>query len=100
MREISIIVPVYNKKNTIKNAISSVLNQTFEDFELLLIDQLVDRLTADSEDVLDLGNRVAFLILIQCYPSLRVLVRTVGWQLSISRSSLYQSACASRFDTP
>ena len=38
MREISIIVPVYNKINTIKNAVSSVLNQTFEDFELLLID--------------------------------------------------------------
>ena len=38
MREISVIIPVYNKKNTLEKSVRSVLNQTFEDFELILID--------------------------------------------------------------
>lgn len=35
---ISIIVPVYNSENTIKRCIDSILSQTFQDWELLLID--------------------------------------------------------------
>lgn len=35
---ISVILPVYNRKNKITKAIESVLKQTFKDFELILID--------------------------------------------------------------
>lgn len=35
---ISIIVPVYNAENTLNRCVDSILNQTFTDFELLLID--------------------------------------------------------------
>ena len=36
--EISIIVPVYNTEKYISRCIESILNQTFKDFELILID--------------------------------------------------------------
>lgn len=38
MCKISIIVPIYNREKTISRCIDSILNQTFVDFELLLID--------------------------------------------------------------
>ena len=34
----TVIIPLYNKEKYIENAIESVLNQTFTDFELLIID--------------------------------------------------------------
>jgi len=37
MPEISVIIPAYNAENTIVETINSVLNQTFEDFELIII---------------------------------------------------------------
>ncbi|MCX7759726.1 MAG: glycosyltransferase [Hydrogenothermaceae bacterium] len=36
--EATVIIPVYNGEKFIKNAIKSVLNQTFEDLEILVID--------------------------------------------------------------
>lgn len=38
MCEISIIIPIYNKKSYLEKAVMSVFRQTFNDFELLLID--------------------------------------------------------------
>ncbi|GAA2925355.1 glycosyltransferase family 2 protein [Enterococcus raffinosus] len=38
MCEISIIVPVYNVEKYIRKCIDSILNQTFRDFELILVD--------------------------------------------------------------
>lgn len=35
---VSVIMPTYNRKHIIKNAIDSVLNQTYTNFELLIID--------------------------------------------------------------
>ena len=35
---ISIIVPVYNSEKYLERCINSILNQTFVDYELLLID--------------------------------------------------------------
>ena len=35
---ISVIIPTYNRANTILRSVNSVLNQTYEDFELLIID--------------------------------------------------------------
>jgi glycosyltransferase involved in cell wall biosynthesis len=40
MVTISVLMPVYNEEKYIAEAIDSVLNQTFKDFELLIIDDL------------------------------------------------------------
>ncbi|MFY8213276.1 MAG: glycosyltransferase family 2 protein, partial [Flavobacterium sp.] len=34
----SVIIPVYNKERFLVHTVNSVLNQSFTDFELLLID--------------------------------------------------------------
>lgn len=44
----SVIIPLYNKEKFIKNTLESVLNQTFEDFELLIVN---DGSTDSSEAV-------------------------------------------------
>ena len=38
MAEISIIVPIYNVEKYLSNCIESILNQSFSDFELILVD--------------------------------------------------------------
>ena len=38
MARISIIIPVYNSENYIRRCLNSILNQTFQDFEIILID--------------------------------------------------------------
>lgn len=35
---VSVIVPVYNAQNTLSGCVNSILNQTFRNWELLLID--------------------------------------------------------------
>lgn len=50
MAEISIIVPVYNVEEYLENCIESILNQTFKDFELILVD---DGSIDNSSDICD-----------------------------------------------
>lgn len=38
MPQVSIIVPVYNAEKTLDRCVSSILNQEYRDFELLLMD--------------------------------------------------------------
>ena len=38
VKTISVIMSVYNDENNVANAIQSILDQTFEDFEFLIID--------------------------------------------------------------
>ena len=37
-KKISIIVPVYNAERTVERCIKSLINQTYKDLEILLID--------------------------------------------------------------
>jgi len=36
--KVSVIIPTFNRQNTIERAINSVLNQSFKDFELIVVD--------------------------------------------------------------
>ena len=38
MAKISIIIPIYNSEKYIRICLNSILNQTFQDFEIILID--------------------------------------------------------------
>lgn len=49
MSSISIVVPVYNTEKYLDKCISSILNQTFTDFELILVN---DGSTDNSIDIL------------------------------------------------
>lgn len=53
MCEISVVIPVYNKGKYLENTIKCVLNQTYEDFELILVN---DGSTDASEEIC---NKVA-----------------------------------------
>jgi len=38
MPKVSVVIPTYNRRDFVREAIASVLAQTFRDFELLVID--------------------------------------------------------------
>lgn len=53
MPEISVLMPVYNSEKYLKEAIESILNQTFEDFEFLM---LYDNSTDKSLEIINSYN--------------------------------------------
>ncbi|MCH5257765.1 MAG: glycosyltransferase [Lachnospiraceae bacterium] len=65
MNHVSIIIPTYNRANVIENSIQSILNQTYHEYELLIID---DGSTDNTEDVVNslaststAGNRIRYI---------------------------------------
>lgn len=54
MTKVSVIIPVYNREVMIKKAINSVLDQTFNDFEVIVVDDgSVDRTKEAVADIKD-----------------------------------------------
>ena len=47
MPKISVVMPAYNAENYIAEAIDSILNQTFTDFEFIIIDDCSSDRTAE-----------------------------------------------------
>lgn len=60
MPEISVIMPVHNGEKYLREAIKSVLTQTFSDFELIIIDDGSTDFTADIIKSID-DNRIVYL---------------------------------------
>ncbi|HEY5588734.1 MAG TPA: glycosyltransferase family 2 protein, partial [Candidatus Paceibacterota bacterium] len=48
--KISVIIPTYNRANLIRNTIMGVINQTFTDWELLVVD---DGSTDNTKEIVD-----------------------------------------------
>lgn len=53
MPKVSVIIPTYNRSQYLRNSIDSVLNQSYQDFELIVVD---DGSTDDSKEVLSKFN--------------------------------------------
>lgn len=56
--KVSVILPLYNGANYLKEFIESILNQTFKDFEFIIID---DGSTDETPDILNLNIIGIFL---------------------------------------
>lgn len=62
MTAVSIIVPVYNVEKYLNKCVDSILGQTFEDFELILVnDGSVDRSPSICRDYADKDGRVRYI---------------------------------------
>jgi glycosyltransferase involved in cell wall biosynthesis len=60
MPQVSVIIPTYNRAHLLSRAIKSVLNQTFQDFEIIIVDDAstddTDKLVASFHD-----NRIRYI---------------------------------------
>ena len=59
MKKISVIVPVYNVEKYVDNCISSILNQSYKNIELIIID---DKSTDNSFEIISKYNKKALII--------------------------------------
>ncbi len=59
MAKVSVIIPTYNRSNLVREAVQSVLRQSFADFEVLVVD---DGSTDDTRSIIEciLDNRIRY----------------------------------------
>jgi glycosyltransferase involved in cell wall biosynthesis len=57
---VSVIIPTYNRSDLVERAIHSVLDQTFEDFELIVVDDASDDDTPETVRAID-DDRIIFI---------------------------------------
>jgi len=55
--KVSVIIPTYNRVDLLPRAISSVLNQTFQDFELIIVD---DESTDNTKQVVCFNRHLCY----------------------------------------
>lgn len=74
---VSIITPIYNGENYIEECINSVLNQSYKDIEMIIVD---DGSTDDSEIIISkYTNKFSFIKYIKCYENKGVwAARNIG----------------------
>ena len=60
--EVSVILPFFNAEKTLENAIRSILNQTFSDFELILVDNNSSDKSADIAQIFAQTDSRIFLL--------------------------------------
>ena len=59
MAEISIIIPAYNAEKHIKETLLSVLNQTYKDFQIILVDDgSIDNTFQIADSILNPPHRI------------------------------------------
>ena len=76
---VSVIMPVYNAEKFVSEAISSILNQTFTDFEFIIID---DGSTDKSWDAIQSFSDERMIILRNEYNQGTYPTRNLGMNLS------------------
>jgi glycosyltransferase involved in cell wall biosynthesis len=58
----SIIIPLYNREKTISRAIESILNQTFQDFEIIVVDDCsTDRSSEKVHELKGFDSRIKYI---------------------------------------
>ncbi len=76
----SIVIPVFNRKNRIENAIESILNQEFTNWEIIIVN---DASTDGTKEILD---KII-------HPQIRVIHNEVNLERCISRNIGIEHAC-------
>lgn len=75
---VSVIVPTYNRPNMLKVAIQSILDQTFQDFEIIVVN--------------DAGQDVSAVIAACCSPKIRYLPHATNKGLAAARNTGIRAA--------
>lgn len=79
MPRFSVVIPLYNKENYIENTLKSVVNQTFKDFELLVVNDV------STDNSLEIVEKVKD-------PRIKLIQHTVNKGLSASRNTGIKNA--------
>ena len=62
MPEISIVIPIYNAEEYVENCVKSILNQTFQNFEIILVnDGSVDKSVDICQKYVEQDKRISFI---------------------------------------
>jgi glycosyltransferase involved in cell wall biosynthesis len=91
---VSILMPVYNGRDYLRPAIDSLLNQTFKDFEIVLVN---DGSTDDSQEIIDSYNDPRIVPIIQKNQG---VARSLNNGLKVARGKYIRRHDADDISTP